>query len=42
VRKETSKAGSVLLLRFFRGYYPSELAQVLRTPRQVVDTWLTF
>ncbi len=25
-RKETSKAGSVLILRFFHGYYPSEIA----------------
>jgi RNA polymerase sigma factor (sigma-70 family) len=40
VRKETSKAGSVMLLRFFHGYYPSEAAQILRTPRQVVDNWL--
>src|SRR5260370_16130710 len=39
VRKETSKAGSVLILRFFLGYYPSEVAHVLRTPSQVVDKW---
>jgi DNA-directed RNA polymerase specialized sigma24 family protein len=40
LRKETSKAGSVLILRFFHGYYPSETAQVLSTPRRVVDNWL--
>jgi len=34
------KAGSVLLLRFFRGYYPSEVAQILRTPRQTIDNWV--
>src|SRR5713226_3782278 len=37
VRKQSSKAGSVLILRFFHGYYPSEIAQVLRTTRQSVD-----
>src|SRR5260370_3527471 len=31
-RKETSKAGSVLILRFFHGYYLNEIAQVLRSP----------
>nr|MBP6822209.1 sigma-70 family RNA polymerase sigma factor [Acidobacteriota bacterium] len=36
-RKETSKAGSVLILRFFYGYYPSEIAAVLRSTRKVVD-----
>ncbi|HEV8483456.1 MAG TPA: sigma-70 family RNA polymerase sigma factor, partial [Blastocatellia bacterium] len=40
LRKETSKAGSVLLLRFFHGYYPVEIAQVLRSPRRAVDDWL--
>jgi RNA polymerase sigma factor (sigma-70 family) len=39
-RKETSKAGSVLILRFFHGYYPSEILQVLRTTRMAVDRWL--
>jgi RNA polymerase sigma factor (sigma-70 family) len=37
LRKETSKAGSVLILRFFHGYYPNEIAQVLRGTRQAVD-----
>jgi RNA polymerase sigma factor (sigma-70 family) len=40
VRKETSKAGSVLILRFFHGYYPSEIARILRTPRASVDNLL--
>lgn len=40
VRKETSKAGSVLILRFFHGYYPSEIALILRTPRTAVDNLL--
>jgi RNA polymerase sigma factor (sigma-70 family) len=39
-RKETSKAGSVLILRFFHGYYPSEIAQVLHSTRMAVDRWL--
>ena len=39
-RKESSKAGSVLILRFFHGYYPSEIAQVLRSPCRTVDNWL--
>jgi len=40
VRKESSKAGSVLILRFFHGYYPNEIAQVLRSPRSAVDNLL--
>jgi hypothetical protein len=40
VRKESSWAGSVLVLRFFYGYYPSEIAQVMRTTRQSVDQGL--
>ncbi|HEV8368796.1 MAG TPA: RNA polymerase sigma factor [Pyrinomonadaceae bacterium] len=42
VRKDSSKAGSVLILRFFHGYYPSETALVLHTPRRVVDNWLVI
>jgi hypothetical protein len=42
IRKETSKAGSVLLLRFFHGYYQSETGQVLRTNRNNVDNWLAL
>jgi len=37
LRKEASKAGSVLLLRFCHGYHPSEIALLLRTSRQAVD-----
>ena len=39
-RKETSKAGSVLILRFFHGYYPDEIARVLHSARTSVDKWL--
>lgn len=35
-RKETAKAASALILRFFQGYYPSEIAQMLCTSRQAV------
>ncbi|HKY41522.1 MAG TPA: sigma-70 family RNA polymerase sigma factor [Pyrinomonadaceae bacterium] len=37
LRKETSKAGSVLILRFLHGYYPREIAQIMRTTRQAVE-----
>jgi DNA-directed RNA polymerase specialized sigma24 family protein len=40
VRKETSITGSVLILRFFHGYYPTEAARIMRTSRQVVDNSL--
>src|ERR1051325_2847765 len=40
LRKESSKAGSVLILRFFHGYYPAEIAQILGSPRQAVDNLL--
>jgi RNA polymerase sigma factor (sigma-70 family) len=36
-RKETSKAGSVLILRFFLGYYHGEIARVMQCSRQAVD-----
>jgi len=36
-RKESAWVGSVLILRFFHGYYPSEIAQILRTSRASVD-----
>ena len=38
-RKETSKAGSVLILRFFHGYYPNEIAQILHCTRAAVSKW---
>ncbi len=37
LRKETSKAGSVLILRFMHGYYPREIALLMRSSRQVVE-----
>ena len=37
LRKETSKAGSVLILRFMHGYYPGEIARVLRSSREAVE-----
>ncbi|HLA10351.1 MAG TPA: RNA polymerase sigma factor [Pyrinomonadaceae bacterium] len=37
IRKSSSKAGSVLLLRFFHGYYPEEISRVLRTSRPAVE-----
>ncbi len=40
LRKQSSKAGSVLILRFFHGYYPSEIAQVLRSNWLTVAKWL--
>ncbi|MBB6144385.1 RNA polymerase sigma factor (sigma-70 family) [Silvibacterium bohemicum] len=36
-RRMTHKAASVLILRFFFGYYPSEIAKLLRTGRATVD-----
>ncbi len=39
-RKENSKAGSTLILRFFHSYYPSEIAQVLRCGQRPVYDWL--
>ncbi len=41
-RKERSKIGSALILRFFHGYYPAEVAQVFRSTRDVVDKWLSL
>jgi RNA polymerase sigma factor (sigma-70 family) len=37
LRKETSKAGSVLILRFMHGYYPGEIARVLCSSRESVE-----
>src|SRR5215469_11539862 len=39
-RKEASKAGSVLILRFFHGYYPGEIARIALCPRRGVDDWM--
>src|SRR5688572_474998 len=38
-RKESSRAGSVLILRFFLDYYPTEIASVLSSSRHCVDQW---
>ena len=38
-RKESSKAGSVLILRFFHNYFPSEIASVMNSSRNCVDQW---
>ncbi len=40
LRKESSKAGSILILRFFHGYFPSEIALVARIAARVADEWL--
>jgi RNA polymerase sigma factor (sigma-70 family) len=37
LRKETSKAGSVLILRFMHGYYPREIALMMQSTRQAVE-----
>jgi DNA-directed RNA polymerase specialized sigma24 family protein len=39
-RKESSKAGSILILRFFHGYYPGEIARIALCPRRAVDDWM--
>ena len=36
-RKETAMAASVLILRFFHGYYPSEIAKILRSSCSAVS-----
>jgi len=41
-RKERSKIGSALILRFFHGYYPAEVSLVLRSSRNVADKWLSL
>lgn len=40
IRKEGSKAGSILILRFFHGYYPDEIALVMHTTRGAVNAGL--
>lgn len=40
LRKQSSKAGSVLILRFFHGYYPEEIAKVMHSNRASVDNRL--
>src|SRR5260370_414005 len=36
-RKETSKVGSALILRFFHGYFTGEIAQVMQIARRAVN-----
>lgn len=40
LRKETSISSSVLILRYFHGYFPSEVAQILKSSRNVVEVRL--
>jgi RNA polymerase sigma factor (sigma-70 family) len=40
VRKSTAHAASVLILRFFHGYYPSEIARIMHSTAQAVDVRL--
>ncbi|MEJ7617470.1 MAG: RNA polymerase sigma factor [Pyrinomonadaceae bacterium] len=40
LRKETSISGSVLILKYFHGYFPSEAAQLVRSSRNAVYVWL--
>jgi RNA polymerase sigma factor (sigma-70 family) len=39
-RKETYKGGSVLILRFFHGYYLDEIAQIMRSPMDSIYGFL--
>lgn len=40
LRKESSKSASVMILRFFHGYFPSEIARVMQATPQVVKVRL--
>jgi DNA-directed RNA polymerase specialized sigma24 family protein len=40
VRKDVAKIASVLILRFFHGYYPEEIVRVIGSPRPSIDNWL--
>ena len=40
LRKESSKSASVMIIRFFHGYFPGEIAQVMRANSQVVKVRL--
>jgi len=37
IRKESSRAGSALILRFLHGYFPREIALVMRCTREAVE-----
>lgn len=40
LRKESSKSASVMILRFFHGYFPSEISEVMQATPQVVKVRL--
>jgi DNA-directed RNA polymerase specialized sigma24 family protein len=40
IRRRTGRAASILILRFFFGYYPSEIVSILQTTRVAVDRLL--
>ncbi len=40
-RKESSKAGSILILRFFLGFYPTEIGRIIKGSRAAVDSWIS-
>jgi len=40
LRKDTSISSSVLILRYFHGYFPSEVARILKSSRNVVESRL--
>lgn len=42
LRKKTSISASVLILRFFHGYLPSEVAQILKSTRNAVEVHLVL
>lgn len=39
-RKDTSITGSILILRFFHGYVPNEVAKLINSSRNIVDVQL--
>lgn len=40
IRKKSARTAGVFILRFFHGYFPSEIARILRTSRPAVDVRL--
>lgn len=40
LRKTQARTAGVFILRFFHGYFPSEIAQILRTSRPAIDVRL--
>ena len=37
--RKNSRAGSVLILRYFHDYFPTEIASILASSRHCVDQW---